>query len=110
MLWGLGVLVFPFAVMPWLIPGLSPWTISQDYPVYSIQNQLELLFALRHGTFPPSCPASPAPSPAASLCWDCSPPWPRVSRPPHSLASEIRKTQFSLPPATDCNSSTSAGR
>jgi Bacterial membrane protein YfhO len=48
----LAILVLPFAIFSWMAPFVGSQTIGRDYGVYSIENQLELQFSLRHGTFP----------------------------------------------------------
>jgi hypothetical protein len=45
------VLLLPFAVFYWLLPG-GPNTIGQDYPVFSTPHQLELQFSVARGSFP----------------------------------------------------------
>lgn len=45
------VLLLPFAVLFWLTPA-SSLSIGNDYPVFSIENQLELQFSLARGSFP----------------------------------------------------------
>ena len=36
----------------WMMPFLSDWTLGNDYPRYSIWNQLELMFSFKTGSFP----------------------------------------------------------
>jgi hypothetical protein len=38
--------------MYWLVPLFSSLTIGNDYPRFSIQQQLALMYSLEHGTFP----------------------------------------------------------
>jgi hypothetical protein len=45
------VLLLPFGVLYWLRPG-GVLTIGNDYPVFSIENQVELQFSLARGSFP----------------------------------------------------------
>jgi hypothetical protein len=45
-------LLQPFVLLWWLVPWLSGRTIGNDYPVYAIEYQLELLFSLHHGSYP----------------------------------------------------------
>lgn len=45
-------LALPFAMLPWLVPLVSPFTIGADYPLYSIAHQMILQLSLRNGTFP----------------------------------------------------------
>ena len=35
-----------------MLPFISDWTLGNDYPCYSIQEQMELMFSLKTGTFP----------------------------------------------------------
>lgn len=46
------VLALPFALLHWMVPFVSEQTIGQDYPRYAIATQMELMFAIHHGTFP----------------------------------------------------------
>ncbi|MCK9522280.1 MAG: hypothetical protein M0R76_04440, partial [Proteobacteria bacterium] len=48
----LAILLLPFGVFYWLVPLFSSLTIGNDYGVFPIQQQLELLFSQRTGTFP----------------------------------------------------------
>ncbi len=45
-------MVLPFAIFYWAFPFVSEWTIGNDYTRFSIHHQLELMFALKTGTFP----------------------------------------------------------
>jgi hypothetical protein len=49
--WGL-LLIMPFLAFSWMFPYLSSLTIGNDYTVYSIDWQMDLLFSIRNGTFP----------------------------------------------------------
>ena len=35
-----------------MLPFISGWTLGNDYPCYSIQEQMELMFSLKTGAFP----------------------------------------------------------
>jgi hypothetical protein len=48
----ISICVLPFAVLYWLLPFAGTLSIGNDYPVYSIQQQMELQYSLAHGTFP----------------------------------------------------------
>ena len=42
----------PFVMLSWLAPFVGSRTIGNDYLRFSIQDQLELMWSVRHGTFP----------------------------------------------------------
>jgi hypothetical protein len=42
----------PFVMLSWLAPIVGTRTIGNDYLRFSIQDQLELMWSVRHGTFP----------------------------------------------------------
>lgn len=46
------LLLLPFALFSWMLPFAGESTIGNDYPVYHIQQQLELQHSLCQGTFP----------------------------------------------------------
>ncbi len=46
------ILILPFLVFYWMIPFVTPQTLGNDYSKYPIHHQLELMFALKTGTFP----------------------------------------------------------
>ena len=46
------VFILPFAFMFWLCPFISPWTLGNDYAMFPIQHQLELMFSIKNGSFP----------------------------------------------------------
>jgi hypothetical protein len=46
------ILLLPFLLLYWMIPFVSSLTIGNDYPIYSIQWQMELLFSIKTGSFP----------------------------------------------------------
>ncbi|MBT4818158.1 MAG: hypothetical protein HON70_20795 [Lentisphaerae bacterium] len=39
-------------VFSWMLPFVSPWLIGNDYQQYPIENQMELMFAVKTGAFP----------------------------------------------------------
>jgi len=57
----------PFIVLYWLVPFWSNLTIGNDYPVFSIQHQMELQFSLTHGSFPLYAPGFAGGRSAAAL-------------------------------------------
>jgi hypothetical protein len=50
--WYLLALLQPFVLLWWLVPWIGDQTIGNDYPIYAIEYQLELLFSLKHGSYP----------------------------------------------------------
>ena len=42
----------PFVLLFWLCPFVSPWTLGNDYAMFPIQHQLELMFSIKTGSFP----------------------------------------------------------
>ena len=46
------VLILPFTIMFWLCPFISPLTLGNDYAMFPIQHQMELMFSLKTGSFP----------------------------------------------------------
>ena len=46
------ILLVPFIMFHWMLPFISDLTLGNDYPFYSIQEQMELMFSLRTGVFP----------------------------------------------------------
>jgi len=46
------ILLLPFLVFYWFIPFLGVLTIGNDYQVHSINQQMELQFSIRQGSFP----------------------------------------------------------
>ena len=46
------IILLPFLLLYWMIPFVSNLTIGNDYPLYSIQWQMELLFSIKTGSFP----------------------------------------------------------
>ena len=48
-----GLIFFiPFLMFHWMLPFVSQTTLGNDYAAYSIHHQLELMFALKTGSFP----------------------------------------------------------
>ena len=50
--WGISFIILPFVVLFWLCPFVSPWTLGNDYAMFPIQHQLELMFSIKTGSFP----------------------------------------------------------
>ena len=50
--WILVALVQPFVLLWWLVPWISGVSIGNDYPVYAIEYQQELLLSVVHGSYP----------------------------------------------------------
>lgn len=46
------IFLLPFLMFSWIMPFISRFTLGNDYSVFSIGNQMELMFALKTGTFP----------------------------------------------------------
>jgi hypothetical protein len=46
------IILLPFVVLYWLAPYVSIYTIGNDYPQYSIWEQMELMFSIKNLTFP----------------------------------------------------------
>ncbi|HVN27878.1 MAG TPA: hypothetical protein VMT64_05295, partial [Candidatus Binataceae bacterium] len=46
------ICLLPFAIFYWMLPFVGDLTIGNDYPRYSIQQQMELRYSIAHGTFP----------------------------------------------------------
>jgi len=46
------ICLLPFAVFYWLVPFCGDLTIGNDYPKYSIENQMEPQYSLVRGSFP----------------------------------------------------------
>lgn len=44
--------MLPFLMFHWMLPFISDWTLGNDYQYYSIQEQMELMFSLKTGSFP----------------------------------------------------------
>jgi hypothetical protein len=59
--------VLPFVVFYWLLPFAGRLTIGNDYPIYAIQQQMELRYSLSHGTFPLCAPGFAGRRSAAAL-------------------------------------------
>lgn len=47
-----GILILPYLIFWWIAPFISPKIIGNDYPVFSINCQMELLFSIKTGSFP----------------------------------------------------------
>jgi hypothetical protein len=46
------IMVLPFLVFYWQVPFLADRTIGNDYVAFPIQQQMELQYSLKHGSFP----------------------------------------------------------
>ena len=46
------IFVLPFLLLYWLVPFISPITLGADYQLFSINEQIELLFSIKTGSFP----------------------------------------------------------
>jgi hypothetical protein len=46
------IIILPFLLLYWMVPFVTDLTIGNDYDEYSIQNQMELLFSIKTGSFP----------------------------------------------------------
>ena len=46
------IILLPFVVLYWLVPYVSIFTIGNDYPQFSIWEQMELMFSIKNSTFP----------------------------------------------------------
>jgi hypothetical protein len=46
------IIILPFFLFYWMMPFVSNVTLGKDYQEFSIQNQMELLFSIRTGSFP----------------------------------------------------------
>lgn len=46
------IILLPFLLFYWMVPFVANLTIGNDYPLYSIQWQMELLFSIKTGSFP----------------------------------------------------------
>jgi len=45
-------LLLPFALLSWLLPFVSRQTIGNDYSIFALLAQLDLMWSVRNGTFP----------------------------------------------------------
>ncbi len=50
--WSLAILLQPFLLLWWMLPGIGGLSIANDYPVYCIEHQMELMFSVWNGSFP----------------------------------------------------------
>ncbi|RLC13085.1 MAG: hypothetical protein DRI57_16900, partial [Deltaproteobacteria bacterium] len=46
------IFILPFLMFLWMIPFISDGTLGNDYPRFSIDHQIELMFSLKTGSFP----------------------------------------------------------
>jgi hypothetical protein len=61
------ICLLPFAVFYWLVPFCGDRTIGNDYPKYSIENQMEPQYSLARGSFPLYAPGFAGGRSAAAL-------------------------------------------
>jgi hypothetical protein len=46
------IIILPFILLYWMMPFLSDLSLGADYPLFSINDQLSLLFSIKTGSFP----------------------------------------------------------
>lgn len=46
------ILILPFVLFFWMLPFVAPLTLGNEYPQYTSQEQMELMFSVRTGSFP----------------------------------------------------------
>jgi hypothetical protein len=46
------IMILPFLLLYWMAPFVTDLTLGKDYQEYSIQNQMEILFSIKTGSFP----------------------------------------------------------
>src|SRR4030066_59057 len=46
------IIILPFLLLYWMLPFLSDITLGADYQLFSINEQIELLFSIKTGSFP----------------------------------------------------------
>lgn len=46
------IIMLPFLIFYWMVPFIANQSIGNDYQLTSIENQMELLFSIRTGSFP----------------------------------------------------------
>jgi len=63
------ILGLPFLVLYWLVPFASNLTIGNDYQGYGIENQMELLFSIKTGSFPLYSPGYALGQSSIALTW-----------------------------------------
>jgi len=61
------IALLPYVVFYWFLPFYGHLTIGNDYPLFSIQNQLALQYSLYHGSFPLYAPGFAMGRSAAAL-------------------------------------------
>jgi len=50
--WFVLIVLLPWVLFHWMVPGIGERTLGNDYPVYTPTEQLGLLFSIRNGSFP----------------------------------------------------------
>jgi len=66
----LGYLLFfllPFGVLYWMVPFVGTLTLGSDYPEFAVQQQMEIFFSIRHGSFPLFIPGFAGGAPSSAL-------------------------------------------
>jgi hypothetical protein len=61
------IATLPFVVFWWLVPGLGALTLGNDYVAFPISHQMELMYCLKHGSFPLFVPGFAGGRAAAAL-------------------------------------------
>ena len=61
------ILVLPFALFYWLSPFTGELTIGNDYPMFHIDQQMELQYSIERGSFPLYVPGFAGGHSAAAL-------------------------------------------
>ena len=46
------IFILPFLLFYWMIPFVTDQTLGNDYQTYSIENQMEIQFSIKNGSFP----------------------------------------------------------
>ncbi|HDH05590.1 MAG TPA: hypothetical protein ENH01_07750 [Nitrospirae bacterium] len=63
------IIALPFLILYWLVPFWSSLSIGNDYQSYGIQNQMELLFSIKTGSFPLYSPGYSLGHSSIALTW-----------------------------------------
>jgi hypothetical protein len=59
--------LLPFGVLYWMTPFMGSLTLGADYPEFAVQQQMEILFSIRHGSFPLFMPGFGGGVPSSAL-------------------------------------------
>jgi hypothetical protein len=46
------IIILPFLFLYWMVPFIAPLSIGNDYQTTAIENQMEIQFSIRNGSFP----------------------------------------------------------